>query len=142
MEKDGMDINQCIDMKYEIGLLDDKGRINKGVVHRVNEDRSGIYLEEFELEGLKLHVEDILSYKPWNYGRVHKGSGQLGVYKLKSQEGKIYFAMIKDYIAYEGDWRIMLVNIRDSEQAIKSWLMTNRTYGIALADYARGVTTK
>lgn len=45
MGKDGMDIDQGIDMKYEIGLLDDNGRINKGVVHRVNEDRSGIYLE-------------------------------------------------------------------------------------------------
>lgn len=83
-------------------------------------------------------MEDILIYKPWNFGRVHKGSGQLGVYKLKSQEGKIYFAMIKDYIASEGDWRIMLINIRDSEHAIKNWLMTNRTYGIALADYAFG----
>lgn len=142
MVKDSENINPAEDMKYEISLLDYGGETNKDVVHKINEDRSGIYLESFVLGGLRLRVIDTISYKPWNFGNVHKGSGQVGVYKLEDDAGKIYFAMIKDYIAHEGDWRIMLTNIRDSERALKIWLSTNTTYGTTLAEYVFGLDKK
>lgn len=135
MVKDDVEINPEEDMKYEVSLLDYGGKTNRSVVYRVNEDRSGIYLDAFALGGLVLHVKDIISYKPWNYGNVHKGSGQVGVYRLEDVSGRIYFAMIKDYIASEGDWRIVLVNIRNSEQALKSWLQMSSTYGLSFMDY-------
>lgn len=135
MAKDDVNINPEEDMKYEESLLDYGGKTNRSVVYRVNEDRSGIYLEAFALGGLVLHVKDIISYNPWNFGRVNKGSGQVGVYRLEDQNGNMYFAMIKDYRASEGDWRIMLVNIRNSEHALKSWLQMNSTYGFSFMDY-------
>lgn len=135
MTEDSGKINPGKDMKYEESLLDNGGRTNRSVVYRVNEDKSGIYLEAFEFGGLVLHVKDIIRYVPWNFGKVHKGSGQVGVYRLEDSAGKIYFAMIKDYIASEGDWRIMLVNIRDSEHALKGWLQMSSTYGLSFMEY-------
>ena len=129
------EFNPGEDMKWEASLLDYGGQKNRSVVYRVNEDRSGIYLEAFEFGGLVLHVKDIIKYNPWRFGKVHKGSGQVGVYRLEDSAGKIYFAMIKDYIASEGDWRIFLVNIRNSEHELKGWLMMSATYGFAFSDY-------
>jgi hypothetical protein len=126
------------DMEYEVSLLDYEGKINKCVNYVINEDGSGINIGSFELGGLELRVKDRMSYEPWNYGRVNKGSGQIGVYKLETPGGKEYFAVIKDYIAMEGDWRIALVNIRESEWELKSWLQMSRDYGFTLADYAFG----
>jgi len=129
-------IDPSKDMEHEISLRDYGGSTNKNVIHRVNENRSGIYLEAFELGGLRLRVKDIIVYKQWNWGHYNPGAGQVGVYKLEDQNGKLYFAVIKDYVAHEGDWRIMLINIRDSEQALRHWLMTNVTYGTTLAEYS------
>lgn len=126
------------DMEYEISLLDYGGETNKSVMYVINEDESGIILDSFELNGLKLRVKERMSYEPWRFGRINKGSGQLGVYKLETTRGKTYFAVIKDYIAAEGDWRIMLVNIRESEWELRSWLQMNGAYGFTLADYAFG----
>lgn len=50
----------------------------------------------------------------------------------------MYFAVIKDYIAHEGDWRISLVNIRESEWELKSWLQMSSDYGFTLAGYTFG----
>ena len=136
MAKDVGDIDPGKDMEHEVSLLDYGGRTNENVVYRINENRSGIYLDAFELGGLRLRVKDILAYKPWNFGNYKPGAGQLGVYKLEDQDGKIYFAVAKDYIASEGDWRIMLINIRDSEDAIKAWIMNNTVYGASLAEYS------
>lgn len=124
------------DMKYEISLLDYDGETNKGVVCTNYGD--SVNLHSFVLNGLMFHVKDRISYEPWKYGRVNKGSGQLGVYKLETSGGRTYFAVIKDYIAFEGDWRIVLVNIRESEWGLRSWLQLNGNYGFALADYAFG----
>jgi hypothetical protein len=126
------------DMEYEIGLLDYGGKTNKNVSYVINEDMSGIILDSFELNGLKLHVKERMSYEPWNYGRANKGSGQVGAYKLETPNGKLYFAVIKDYIASEGDWRIALVNIRENDWELRSWLQTNGVYGFTLSAYAFG----
>lgn len=85
MIKDSMNIDPfdpSKDMEYDISLLDYQGRINKNVMYVVNEDKSGISIDSFELNGLKFHVKERMIYKPWRFGRVNKGSGQLGVYKL------------------------------------------------------------
>jgi hypothetical protein len=124
------------DMKYEMSLLDYKGETNKGV--ECTNYGDSVNLHSFVLNGLTFHVKDRMSYEPWNYGRVNKGSGQLGVYKLETSWGKTYFAVIKDYIAFEGDWRIVLVNIRESEWDLRSWLQMSKAYGFTLADYAFG----
>lgn len=123
-------------MKYEISLLDYDGKTNKAVVCTNYGD--SISLHSFELNGMTFHVKERMSYEPWNYGRFNKGSGQLGVYKLETPGGEEYFAVIKDYMAYEGDWRIFLVNIRESEWELRIWLQLNSNYGFALADYAFG----
>lgn len=125
-----------VDMLCEMSLLDYEGETNKNVVFTNYGD--SLSLHSFELNEVMLCVKDRMSYEPWNYGRVHKGSGQVGVYKLENPEGKVYFAVIKDYIAFEGDWRIMLVNIRESELELRSWLQMNSNYGFTLADYAFG----
>lgn len=123
-------------MRDEISLLDYNGRINKAVVCTNYGD--SISLHSFELNGMTFHVKERIIYEPWNFGRVNKGSGQLGVYKLETPGGKEYFAVIKDYMAYEEDWRIVLVNIRESERELRFWLQLNANYGFALADYAFG----
>jgi len=135
MVKDDVGLNPEEDMKYEVSLLDYGGKTNKGVVYRINEDKSGIYLEAFVLGELVLHVKNIISYKPWNFGRVHKGFGQVGVYKLEDATGKTYFAVIKDYITSYGYWRIRLINIKNSEQALKNWLRMDSMYGLSFMDY-------
>lgn len=127
------------DVEYEIGLLD-KGNVNKNVSYVINEDRSGIIIDSFELNGLKLVVKERIVYKPWRFGKINKGSGQLGVYKLQTPNGHVYFALIKDYVAMEGDWRISLVNIREKERDIKSALMMDSVHGLTFADYAFGRT--
>jgi hypothetical protein len=126
------------DMEYEIGLIDYEGRINKNVSYVINEDMSGIVLDSFEMNGLKLHVKERMSYEPWRFGRVNKGSWQVGAYKLETPNGKLYFAVIKDYIAAEDDWRIVLVNIRESDWELISWLQLNGVYGFTLSAYAFG----
>lgn len=126
------------DMEYEISLLDGEGIINKNVSYVINEDKSGIVLDSFELNGLKLHVKERMSYELWRFGIVNKGSGQVGAYKLETPDGKLYFAIVKDYIATEGDWRIMLVNIRESDLELRSWLQNNDVYGFTLSAYAFG----
>lgn len=141
MAKNSVETNQfdpSEDMKYEISLLDYHGETNQAVVCTNYGD--SVNLHSFELNGMAFRVKDRISYEPWNYGCVNKGSGQLGVYKLETPGGKEYFAVIKDYIATEGDWRIILVNIRESEWGLRSWLQMNRSYGFALADYAFGRT--
>jgi hypothetical protein len=127
------------DMEYEIGLLD-KGNINKKVMHVINEDKSGIILDSFELNGMKLIVKERIVYEPLRFGKVNKGSGQLGIYRLQTPNGHVYFALIKDYVAMEGDWRIVLINIREKEWDLKSALMMDSVHGFALADYAFGRT--
>jgi len=133
---DQLDLSK--NMEYEVSLLDYRGETNKNVNYVINEDMSGINLCSFGLNGLELRVKDRLSYVPWRFGRVNKGSGQLGVYKLETPRGKLYFAVIKDYVASEGDWRIVLVNIRESELELRNWLQTSSAYGSTLADYAFG----
>lgn len=54
-------INPGEDMDLEVSLLDDGGTTNRGVIHRINETRSGIYLEAFELGGMRLRVKDIMT---------------------------------------------------------------------------------
>jgi hypothetical protein len=137
VKKDKFDPSE--DMKYEISLLDYEGEINKGVLCTNYGDCMS--LRSFELNDMTFHVKERISYEPWNFGRIKKGSGQLGVYKLETSGGETYFAVIKDYIAFEGDWRIVLVNIRESEWDLKSWLQMSKAYGFTLADYAFGVNS-
>ncbi len=122
-------------MEREISLLDYSGTTNKNVKYHINEDGSGIYLRGFDLGSLQMKVDDIVSYKQWQWGKITKGSGQVGVYYLSDQKGKEYFALIKDYRAMEGDWRIALVNMRDNEAEFKQWLEANETYGKDFSDY-------
>lgn len=129
----------------EISLLDYGGTTNKSVEYSMNEDESGIYLKGFVLsakglcvvnsnlkilgivlDNVEFKVLEIIQYKPWRWGKVNKGAGQIGIYKLKDQKDNIYFAIIKDYRAMEGDWRIAIIHIEDSEQELKDWLYCDR----------------
>jgi len=133
----------------EIFLLDYGGTVNKDVDYRINENWSGIYLNGFTLpsedmerikssikgivmpmvEEIRLTVVEIIRYKPWNFGKYNKGSGQMGLYRLRDAIGTEYFAIIKDYIASERDWRIALQYITNTEQDMKLFLMENRGMG-------------
>ena len=76
-------------INQEISLLDYKGTINKNVDWRANENNSGIYLNGFminaeemtkvtggnvkviqEDDDFEFAVEDIIQYKPWNFGKI------------------------------------------------------------------------
>lgn len=141
----------------EIFLLDYGGTVNKNVDYRINEDKSGIYLNGFTLtskdierirstvkgiviptiEEIRLTVVEIICYKPWNFGQYNKGSGQMGVYRLKDATGTEYIALIKDYIASERDWRIALQHITNTEQEMKLFLMETR----GLGDFTEYITS-
>lgn len=129
----------------EVSLLDYGGTTNKSVEYSLNEDRSGIYLKGFALSIDDIHVVNpalkipgivmgnvgfkvlaVIQYKPWQWGKVNRGAGQIGIYKLQDHEDHIYFAVIKDYRASEGDWRIAMIHIESSEQELKDWLMCDR----------------
>lgn len=129
----------------EVSLLDYGGSTNKSVEYGINEDRSGIYLKGFVLSIDDIHainpdlkIPEIamgnigfkvlitIQYKPWQWGKVNRGAGQIGIYRLRDHEDNIYFAIIKDYRASEGDWRIAMIHIERSEQELKDWLMCDR----------------
>lgn len=136
-------------MEREISLLDYGGSTDKTVDYRIKENHSGIDLKGFALTAgemleitgesirdgtIEFTVERIIQYKPWNYGTVTPGSGQLGIYELKASNGKTYFALIKDYRAFEGDWRIALVMVANTEREMKSELQVNKL-GLSFMDY-------
>ena len=58
----------------------------------------------------------------------------MGIYELTASNGKTYFVLIKDYRAFEGDWRIMLLMIKNSEIEMKSGLMMDK-FGLVFMDY-------
>lgn len=133
----------------EISLLDYGGNTDKNVDYRIKEDHSGIDLKGFvltagemlEITGedirdgtIEFIVERVIQYKPWNYGKRTPGAGQLGIYESKASNGKTYFAMIKDYMAFEGDWRIMLEIIKNTEREMKNELQLNEL-GLSFMDY-------
>jgi len=136
-------------MDREIFLLDDGGRTDKNVDYRIKENHSGIELKGFILTAgemlditgesirdgtIEFTVERIVQYKPWNYGTVTPGSGQMGIYELKASNGKTYFVLIKDYMAFEGDWRIALLMIKNTEMEMKYELQVNK-FGLSFMDY-------
>lgn len=136
-------------MDREIFLLDDGGRTDKNVDYRIKENHSGIELKGFILTAgemlditgesirdgtIEFTVERVVQYKPWNYGTVTPGSGQMGIYELKASNGKTYFVLIKDYMAFEGDWRIALLMIKNTEMEMKYELQVNK-FGLSFMDY-------
>ena len=137
--------------KYtEMSLLDYGGKTNKNVDWRVNDNNSGIVLNGFRLNAediskatigkdigagdVEFTVEEVIQYVPWNYGKVTPGSGQLGIYKVKDDRGNEKYALIKDYRAFEGDWRIMLLFMTDTEHEMKEELMMDRI-GMTFMEY-------
>lgn len=134
-------------MQRETSLLDYGGKTDKNVDYRVKYNFSGIELKGFVLtasemleftgdsvrdETVEFDIEKVIQYK--NFGKVKPGAGQLGIYQLKASNGKIYFALIKDYQAFEGDWRIMLIMMKNNERELKDELMIDRL-GITFMDY-------
>ena len=136
----------------EIPLLDYGGKIDKFVDWRINESGNGIYLNKFKLKAkdvanitgtiveeedefeFEFLVERIIQYQQWNFGRVKPGAGQIGIYQVKDQKGKMWYILVKDYIAFEGDWRIMLDLMTETEWEMKEKLMTDQL-GFTFADY-------
>ena len=136
-------------MQNEISLLDYGGSTDKNVDYRIKENHSGIELKGFvltagemlEITGesirdgtIEFIVERVVQYKPWNFGKVTPGSGQMGIYELKASNGKTYFVLIKDYRAFEGDWRVMLLMTKNTEREMKDELMIN-PLGLTFMDY-------
>lgn len=142
-------------INQEVSLLDYKGTINKNVDWSTNENKSGIYLKGFKINAeemaqvtagnvkvikedndndFEFTVEDIIQYKAWNYGKMTPGAGQLGIYKVKDKKGNTRFVLVKDYRAYEGDWRIMLLFMTETENEMKGELMMD-SLGMTFMDY-------
>ena len=136
-------------MEREISLLDYGGTTDKTVDYRIKENRSGIDLKGFVLTAgemlditgesirdgtIEFTVERVVQYKPWNFGTRTPGAGQLGIYELKASNGKTYFVLIKDYRAFEGDWRIALLMIKNTEMDMKYELQVNKL-GLSFMDY-------
>jgi hypothetical protein len=69
---------------------------------------NGIHLIEVRQFGMTLKVTRVLSYEPVAFGKQNPGAAQMGVYELKSEDGTTFYAIIRDYRAYEGDWRVVL----------------------------------
>lgn len=122
---------------------------NKNVNYRIKDNNSGIDLKGFMLtteemlnitgedirdETIEFTVEKVIQYKPWDFGRYTPGAGQMGIYELKASNGGTYFVIIKDYRASEGDWRIMLLMIKETESDIKYELQINEL-GFIFMDY-------
>ena len=82
-----------------------------------------------------MRVEETIQYEPWQGGTRNPGAGQVGIYQLKDSNGQEKFALIKDYRAAEGDWRIFLINLKESERELKDDLEMDRTYGLSFMDY-------
>ena len=95
-------------------LLDYGGTVNEDVDFGIKKGYSGIDLKGFCLDGVKMEVEEVIEYEPWCWDQKRPGSGQIGLYKVKSGDVKRY-AVIKDYRAAEGDWRIFLLGLTETE---------------------------
>lgn len=136
-------------MQKETFLLDYGGKTDKNIDYRIKNNFSGIELKGFLLtagemleftgdsirdDTIEFAVEKTIQYKPWNFGKVNPGAGQLGIYQLKGSNGKVYFALIKDYRALEGDWRILLIMLKNNERDLKDELKIDRL-GITFMDY-------
>ena len=115
-------------MEKEKPLLDCGGRVNHNVKFRIKSDRSGIELYGFDLDGIEYIVIETIQYRPWNFGMILPGAGQLGIYKIKGADENEKFALIKDYRAAEGDWRISLLKITKTEEEMRNELKTDETY--------------
>ncbi|MDK2849578.1 MAG: hypothetical protein PWP03_585 [Candidatus Woesearchaeota archaeon] len=67
---------------------------------------------------------------------INPGVRQLGIYRLRvptlDQEK---FALIKDYRATEGDWRIFLIHLTETEDELKNKLMEDRNYRLIFMNY-------
>ena len=119
----------------EKALLDYDGEVNKDVNFQLKPDNSGINLKGFSLDGIEQIVEEVLQYRPWNFGMVNPGAGQLGIYRLKGLDNQEKFALVKDYRSAEGDWRIFLINITQTEKEMKDALVVDENYGLVFMDY-------
>lgn len=113
-------------IEVETSLLDYGGTTNKNVDYIIHPDRSGIELKGFELNDHIWTVGEVIQYRPWNFGRITPGSGQLGIYKLVDQNGVEAWALIKDYAAFEGDWRIMIERLEPNEEELRQFLMMDQ----------------
>jgi hypothetical protein len=133
----------------EIPLLDYDGDIDKDVDYRIKDNNSGVDIKRFKLTAedmlqitgndirdntIVLSIERTIQYKPWNFGKYTPGAGQIGIYELKADNGDTYFAVIKDYRAFEGDWRIMLVIFTKTENDLKYELQVD-PLGFTFMDY-------
>ena len=83
------------DAEFEI----DKSQYSQG---------SGIKLKSFTLDGIRYSVTRVVNYFPVRWGKSNPGAGQRGIYELNDGSGEPKFAVIDDYRAIEGDWRILL----------------------------------
>jgi hypothetical protein len=96
----------------EIELTRDNGTV-LGKDFIINPAKNGIVLLSFTHEGQKFTVKKVVRYEPWNFGFVNPGAGQMGVYEVEEEKsGEVFLAIVKDYRAFEGDWRVILMDIR------------------------------
>lgn len=99
-------------MKFPRTLYNPTQRIYEKVDFQVKGDNSGIDLKSFELDRKKYQVIEVESYRPWFWGETNPGAGQIGVYTLRDNMGNAYRAIIKDYRAAEGCWKIHLQELQ------------------------------
>ena len=111
------------------------GRGNHGVDFRPKGDGSGINLRRFEFDGVEMEVVETLEYRPWSFGQVTPGAGQIGVYRLRNPDGQESFALVKDYSKAGGNLVICLLLLEPTEQDIKHRLKEDHEYGSVLRDY-------
>ena len=101
-------------------------KITENTAFEILPANDGIKLIEVREAGMTLRVSKVMSYKPFAFGEQNPGTAQIGVYRLMSRDGRMFYAMIRDYRACEGDWRIVLVGeLAESFDDLKGQVMPN-----------------
>ena len=119
-----------MNIKYPYALLDQCGSTDR-VKFTVKEDGSGIILEELKIEERLFSCKIIQCngeplYRPINWGKVNPGAGQAGIYRIKEKEGNAEkVALITDYRAAEGDWRIFIGLIAKDEEGLRKKILSS-----------------
>ncbi|MEM0473282.1 MAG: hypothetical protein QXF88_01005 [Candidatus Aenigmatarchaeota archaeon] len=93
-----------------------------------------VKIRGFKHNSVEYKVDGTVAYKPWLFGLVETGKGQVGVYKVSSQQ-KNQIALIKDYIDHYGNWHFYLVKMANTLKEMEEYLLRNPQYGVVLLKF-------
>ncbi len=110
-------VNECLPVDINQSdfpvFLTASNRGKDDAVFSVHPDKNSVDIRGFNYNGVYFTVASVIQYNEDGYGFLQPGAGQKGVFGVLGPDGKKYLARIRDYKSDEGDWRIVLEDLRE-----------------------------